>query len=79
MELPVLEDCSTEQRSTAFTFVDQTTGVHTQNRESNWNQKKKRFKRMKGCMLVNYPAISTNSCGGRNTERTVWKHGVNFK
>ena len=33
----------------SITFVDPTTGIHTQHVESYWNQAKLKLKRMKGC------------------------------
>ena len=40
----------------SVTFVDPTTGTHTQNVESYWNRVKIRFKRMKGCHAHQVPS-----------------------
>jgi len=45
-QLPSVSQHSTVNHS--VTFVDPTTGTHTQNIESYWNRVKTKFKRMKG-------------------------------
>lgn len=40
----------------SVTFVDPSTGVHTQNIESYWNRVKGKFKRMKGVHLSQLPS-----------------------
>lgn len=40
----------------SLTFVDPTTGVHTQNIESYWNRVKIKLKRMRGCMSDQIPS-----------------------
>ena len=40
----------------SVTFVDPTTGVHTQNIESYWNRAKLKLKRMKGCHSHQIPS-----------------------
>ena len=53
-------------RNHSVTFVDPTTGIHTQHVESYWNRPKLKFKKMKDVTLTRYLAIWMNSCGGND-------------
>ena len=61
----------------SLTFVDPTTGVHSQNVGSYWCRVKTKLKRMRGChSLTSSPAIWTRLCGGRDTAKllvTLWR------
>ena len=52
--IPVVASQSTVNHS--ITFVDPTTGTHTQHIESFWNQVKLKLKRMKGCHSDQIPS-----------------------
>ncbi len=61
--LPAVAQHSTVNHS--ITFVNPTTGTHTQNVESYWNRVKTKFKRMKGVHEVMLPSYTwMNLCGG---------------
>ena len=54
--IPAVASHSTVNHSIAITFVDSTTGTHTQHIESFWNQVKLKLKRMKGCHSDQIPS-----------------------
>ena len=56
----------------SITFVDPTTGAHTQHIESYWNQVKLKLKQMKGC---HFDQIPINSCGWSDMDRHHTWHG----